>query len=93
MTLTVDTKGKEIDWMLLGWLLLSWRINLVLSLKDERLVIVVTKLSLEVLIACRFLVFKNTVSVLMIEFIYWLISPQTFGILQMVTKLLQLKIE
>ena len=93
MPLIVDAKGEEIDLILLGRLLLSWRLNLVLSFIGERLVKVVTELSLEILIICRLLVFKTAVSVLMVEVIYWLVLPQTLGILQVVIKLLQLKIE
>ena len=54
---------------------------------------IVTKLLLKVLIVCRSLVFKNIVAVLIIELICLLGLPKTLGILQVVTKLLQLKKE
>ena len=52
---------------------------------------VATKLSLEVLIVFRFILCKTAVSMLMIERIDLLVSPQTLGKLQAVTKLLRLK--
>ena len=74
--LTVFVKGEEVDSILLGSQLPSWRLDLVLSLNCKWVLKIVTKLLLEVLIVCRFLVFKNIVAVLIIELIYLLGLPK-----------------
>ena len=69
MTLIGLVKGREIDSILSGTQLPSCRLDLVISFKGEGLYKMVTKLLLEALIVCRFIVVKSVVLVLMIELI------------------------
>ena len=63
MTLTGIVTTGEIYLILSGSLLPSWRVDLVLFFKGKGLLKVVTKLSLEVLIFFRFLVFQTVTSI------------------------------
>ena len=84
-------KEEDRDLILSGIHIPPWRSTLFLSFKKDWLSTIVTKLSLGEIFICSFLlVIQIVFSWLMIKLLNRLESPQTSGVLQALTKLLQL---